>query len=61
MEELSTREIAELLGVKIRTVQKYINEHKIFAYRIGGRWKTTRQAVMEFLVKSNEKILGGNE
>lgn len=55
MEELSTREIAELLGVNIRTVQRYLNGRKIFAYRIGGRWKTTRLGAVYAEINEDEE------
>lgn len=61
MRDLNTTQIADLLGVSKRAVVKYFNQQKIVGYKIGGRWRATTQAIYEFLEKSNEKILGGNE
>lgn len=61
MKELTTNQIAKLLGVSRRAVVKYLNERKIIGYKVGGRWRATEQAVYEFLELSNINLLGGYE
>lgn len=46
----STDEVANLLGVTLRTVYRYIHDTKeLEAFKVGGEWKITEEAIKKFL------------
>ena len=45
----TTREIAELLKVKVKTVQKWLCEGKLDGVQVGRRWRITEVQVDKFL------------
>ena len=46
---LSLREAARRLGVTPDTVRRYIDNRKLQAVRVGGRWKVKLSAIERFI------------
>ena len=47
-------EICEILGVKPRTVYKYIREDKLNAFKVGNHWRVTDEALQDFLKRGTK-------
>lgn len=47
-------EICEILGVKPRTVYKYIREDKLNAFKVGNHWRVTDEALQNFLKRGTK-------
>lgn len=47
-------EICEILGVKPRTVYKYIREDKLNAFKVGNHWRITDEALQDFLKRGTK-------
>jgi len=45
----SLAEIAPIIGVSYRTLQRWIKEGKLPAKKVGGRWKMTEKTLFEWL------------
>lgn len=50
----STKEVANILGVSVGTVRYWIKKKWLKGFRIGGRFKVSGEALIEFL-KNSEK------
>ena len=48
------QEIAELLGVTTRTITTYLQQGRIVAQKIGGRWHFTEENIKDFLQGSRQ-------
>jgi len=48
---LTVDQVAEMLQVSRATVYKLINEGEIPCKRVGERWRFSRQAVLDWMVK----------
>jgi len=46
---LTTQEVAELLGVSTRTVQRYVHAHELAAIRVGRERRFRASDVISFL------------
>ncbi len=57
--ELTPKELGVKLGVSIKTINNYLNNGTLVGYKLGGRWRIKVEAVEDFLIQSNRKILGG--
>ena len=55
---MTTREVADAVGVTIHTVRNWLKEGKIKGKKFGGRWLVDVETLEEVLGK---KILGGEE
>lgn len=49
LELLTPKEVAEILRVSPRTVQRWVKEGKLWAVRVGRLWRIPREALREFL------------
>lgn len=45
----SLAEIAPIIGVSYRTLQRWIKAGKLPAKKVGGRWKITEKSLFEWL------------
>ena len=55
MEELYTpQEVAKMLKVSLRAVYKWIHEGKLKSKKIGTLWRISKDALEEFIDKSNK-------
>lgn len=43
------KELETVLGVTYRTLLTYVESGKLKAFKIGGRWKVTKEQLKEFL------------
>jgi len=50
LELLTVRECAAIFGTKQRRVQQFIQEGRLKANKIGGRWFVTREEVERFKI-----------
>lgn len=50
---LSTSDVSKILGVSARTIRHYIEDGKLKARRIGGRYKVLENEVIQFLNECN--------
>lgn len=48
-EKLTPNEVAELIGVDVRTVTRWLQEARLGGYKIGGRWIVPRDALEAML------------
>lgn len=51
----SMQEVAELLGVTTRTITTYLQQGRIAAQKIGGRWHFTEDNLKDFLKGSRQQ------
>jgi excisionase family DNA binding protein len=58
VEIYKVQQIAEMFGVKVRTVQEWIRKHELPASKIGKAYFSTEADITEFL---NRKKVGKNE
>ncbi|MDD4110098.1 MAG: helix-turn-helix domain-containing protein [Clostridia bacterium] len=49
MKIYTVQEIAEILGISRKTIQKYVRQGDIKAIRLGNQLRITEQAFMDFL------------
>lgn len=49
MKIYTVQEIAEILGISHKTIQKYVRQGDIKAIRLGNQLRITEQAFMDFL------------
>lgn len=49
MESLTLKEVAERFGVHYRTVGKLAQSAKLPAFVVGGQWRVTKAALMEWI------------
>lgn len=52
-EELTIRQVADLLGLNYVTVMRYIHTNKLRAIKRGGRWRIEREEYERFLREGN--------
>ncbi|MEF2146486.1 MAG: helix-turn-helix domain-containing protein [Desulfovibrionaceae bacterium] len=57
---LTVREVADMLRVHQRTAYRLITKGDIKAIRIGGQWRVTEQALLEF-IESGWKVAAMNQ
>ena len=55
-ELLGAEEVAELVGVKATTVYKWCKEGKLPCLKIGKRWRIRREALEDFLKRSEHSV-----
>lgn len=60
-EYYSSEELAEMLGVTTRTIRNYLKEQKIKGYKIGGKWKFSRDDIEEYIRKQTNELLNVEE
>lgn len=51
--DFRVKEVADMLGLPLQTTYTYIRNGKLASYKVGRQVFITRQAVQEFLIKSN--------
>jgi excisionase family DNA binding protein len=54
----SPSEVAEILGVHVKTVRRYLNEGTLKGLKVGGAWKVSKEEVKKMLnhVDDEDKI-----
>jgi len=50
---LRTKEVAEFLSVKEKTVRKWCREGRLIAVKKGGEWRIPLKALQEFLLRDS--------
>ena len=55
-ELLGAEEVAELVGVKATTVYKWCKEGKLPCLKVGKRWRIRREALEDFLKRSEHSV-----
>lgn len=57
MKYYTTNEVAEILGVTVRTVYNYMADGKLKAYKIGWTWRFKEEDIEDFVTRvSNRDI-----
>lgn len=51
-DELTPREVADQLGVTVRTVQRWVSDGRLPAHRVGGRLRVSRSSLVTFTAGS---------
>lgn len=51
---LTLDEVASMLRIKRRTVQKFIDNGTLEAVKVGGRWRVRPEAIEDYLVKNTK-------
>lgn len=46
---LTIKEVAEKLDVSTRTINRYIKEGKLTAYKVGNKWRFTPEEIQRFI------------
>lgn len=54
----TTQEIADILKLGLRTIQNYINDGKLKAYKIGKGWRVEEDDLQEFIKSRSNKEEG---
>lgn len=49
----TTVEVAEILSITRKTLNSYITEKKIKAFKIGNEWRITRESLDAFIEKNS--------
>lgn len=57
----TVKEVAEILNVTPRTVNKYISLGWITGQMIGGKWQFTEQAITDFMTGGKQKGVKGEQ
>jgi excisionase family DNA binding protein len=52
---LTIRDIAELLHLSPRTVERMIRRKKIPAYKVGGQWRVSRSRLARWIQRLNKR------
>ena len=55
-EILTTREVAELLKLHPKTVNKLAKSGRVPAYRIGRQWRFRKSEILKLLEKKNSRV-----
>ena len=55
---LTPEQVAEKLGLHVRTVRRYIREGRLDAVQVGKRYRVTREALESFTGVSMEAVTG---
>ncbi|HLQ78495.1 MAG TPA: helix-turn-helix domain-containing protein [Terriglobia bacterium] len=56
-EVMTLREASQYLGVSPDTLYKYLNEHKIPAFKLGNRWRFKKDLLDRWMEKVSERVL----
>ena len=56
-EVMTLREASHYLGVSPDTLYKYINEHRIPAFKLGNRWRFKKDLLDRWMDKVSERVL----
>lgn len=56
-EVMNLREASQYLGVSPDTLYKYLNEHKIPAFKLGNRWRFKKDLLDRWMDKVSERVL----
>lgn len=52
----SIEQVAEILSLTTRTIQNYINEKKLKAYKVGAKWRIYESDLEEFIKKDGSSF-----
>ena len=53
----STEEVADIFGVKPKTVRKWIYSGKVRATKLGSQWRIPRNELIEFAANNNSWLI----
>jgi excisionase family DNA binding protein len=53
----STEEVAEIFGVRSKTVRKWIYSGKVRAVKVGSQWRIPRGELIEFAANNNSWLI----
>ncbi|WP_246051367.1 helix-turn-helix domain-containing protein [Balnearium lithotrophicum] len=53
----STEEVAEIFGVRPKTVRKWIYSGKVRATKLGTQWRIPRNELIEFAANNNSWLI----
>jgi len=56
-EVMTLREASQYLGVSPDTLYKYLNEHKIPAFKLGNRWRFKKDLLDRWMERVSERVL----
>ena len=56
-EVMTLREASQYLGVSPDTLYKYLNEHKIPAFKLGNRWRFKKDLLDRWMERVSEREL----
>lgn len=56
-EYYSSEELAEMLGITTRTIRNYLKNGKIKGYKIGGKWRFSKNNIEEFIRNQRNELL----
>ncbi len=54
---LTLQETADVLRVHKRTVYRLISEEKLAAVKVGGQWRVSERALLDFIDSGGEKTV----
>lgn len=55
MKYYNTEEVAEILGVSVRSIYNYIDEGKLKAYKVGWGWRFKETDIDNFVTRTPSK------
>ena len=55
-EVMTLREASQYLGVSPDTLYKYLDEHKIPAFKLGNRWRFKKDLLDRWMEKKSERV-----
>ena len=55
-EVMTLREASQYLGISPDTLYKYLDEHKIPAFKLGNRWRFKKDLLDRWIEKKSERV-----
>ena len=58
---MTLKEVAKYLGVHSMTVYRLLKEKKLPGFKVGGQWRTKKEALDNYLLKEIDKSSDGKK